>query len=1240
MVPKFVKDDQFNCDHHDPDRTSLVPKGHLMFGCEDCDWDACPACFRRDNPFQYRAYINMLVRFKHPGLKKQRDAAYKYIPLPAKRPSITTMASPPPNMPPPQPPGQRPMSSDPGSPVGPPPPMVVATPGSPPIGTTILPPPPMDDDDPYSERFDDVEPWNEVPSTPGAIFPPPAEHQDDGPADASVVVGVPSVEDDDNPDVGSPGAIPPPAAPWSTPGGVLPPPPPNDPGSPAAGTPWSPPSGLIPAEPNIDPGSPAPGAPWSPPPGAAVPIPPPPARPSPSPQPPPPSGVLVVAGGFAQRQDSDAARERVPPNRASASTVQERRSLAEAYVAKRTWRHVGVAKRSTLAVLPQPVSAASPSEEWADGDLDSEIEDLIAGHERETSAAMKIQASFRGFQGRRQAQSKEKELLALAIAKKEAEDYRRLYEETQQQLALLTAAGAAVQTVSTSGVDTNSDDDDTDDDDSFDDDPRGSARGTYLKLLDAVSMYDDSLPESAEANQVLVLFSRSLTQETIDSPPPKIQPALAAAVEQQKVGATMILMYSGASAIVRDRDGRTLLHIALSSGHSMNVELASMLFSQGLSLDDLSSEGRTVFQHLDRTSLLADVESTLQESGQEGHALLRHLYNLRESDLQVPSNPAELGSESGDSSSDESDDDSEVFEAEMLNSSKGAYGKLLDAIAGYDDTLPESAECNQVLVDIARTFTQDDIDTPPTKRMDAAIVVAARLQKWGAVMTLMYSGANVATTDRDGRTLLHIVLNGGSNAHVDLAAMLNNLGLSLDDVSARGVTVLEDLQDQHLVSTLIGTLQPGGPDTAALVKRLQEAGCHPDDDELSDDIEQMILEHDLETTAAIRIQKSFRGFNARRSAKAATHYESAERPMSNLTEEALTNADQKLSTISPETPAVLAETPKTQVEERLQSSTWGTRLAPSRQRAPVTVVEPPPLTEFQQRLEDMKMRKLTAAVLRIQAFARGWKARRAVRALRNSRPAQDNYKTTAVSKQVTEPNRKQNEQSEPLEEPAPKGPSPGVVNRRRSSIGASARVKVAGTNSGEDPLIGTYVRALTNFTGSMDGQLSFSKNDIFFILEKLTRGWYTVEKVDKTDLSVHFGRGVVARSRITPYRPSTVPFVARKAPPGSDLLAHNKLIAYGHVLHEKVLDAEFHRAIRGRANSKLENNEQLAFQKNDLFSVVKKGHKHGWWQVEALDDDLSVTACGWVPRRYLEEVELTEDQLTQYKTHKGISTSL
>jgi len=838
--------------------------------------------------------------------------------------------------------------------------------------------------------------------------------------------------------------------------------------------------------------------------------------------------------------------------------------------------------------------------------LDAEIENMIKRHEQETGAALKIQSSFRGFQSRKQARAEkvamakalavaEEQKVALIAAQREAEEYKRLYEETQRQLELAAASqeAAAAAAVAVDFDESEDESDDSDDDELFDNDYKGSAKAAYLKLLDAVDAYDDALPESAEANVALVEIARALNQESLDMPPAKLDPALIVAAAQQKLGAAMVLLYSGASAVVRDRVGRTVLHVTLQGGADANIALANMLFSQGLSLDDTSSNGMTVMQHLAKDELVAELEAALEVAGPIGRDLFANMRQLQDG--------SEAGSDSDDSDGDAGDTDDEMYEGEVGSSSMSNYSKLLEAVDLYNDSLPESAEENAILVHVAKTFSHGEINTPPKREMEPAIISAVRQQKCGAVMALLYCGASIDLVDEDGRSLLHVLLSNGDLTNVFLAGVLSSLGLTLDDPS-QGATVIEHLAAEGKVEVLIDTMREGGADTAVLLRRLLQESEYPEDDDLFNEIEDLIAEHNGETEAALCIQRTFRGFKARQKASDLAFAKADARPKS------LYDAVKFAPATSKETSTIVGP--------------FGAQLSPRRKQKNVVppANKPVQLNEFQQRIEDMRARKLAAAVIRIQSWYRGWKSRKMAREM-NFQMCNDTVAASTAGAAVMS--------------------SAPDVPHSISLVGSSAMVKAPQDNpqdASQDPFLGTYVQSLANYGAKVDGQLSYKKGDIFFVLSVFTKGWYTMEKVDKDDVAIHRGRGAVAKARVTTFKPP-VAFVASAVPPGIDVLAHNKLIAYGHVLHEALLHDEFHRATRARSGKKITNEQQLAFAKHDIFCVVKKGHKQGWWEVRALNDDFSVRAVGWVPKRYLEEIELSQQQLKAFKRQQATPAS-
>lgn len=82
-----------------------------------------------------------------------------------------------------------------------------------------------------------------------------------------------------------------------------------------------------------------------------------------------------------------------------------------------------------MVTLPPPPLLP---QDFNDDDLDAEIENMISNHEAESQAALRIQASFRGFQGRKRAREQAGAQSVLKAERAKAEEYKRLYLESQQ----------------------------------------------------------------------------------------------------------------------------------------------------------------------------------------------------------------------------------------------------------------------------------------------------------------------------------------------------------------------------------------------------------------------------------------------------------------------------------------------------------------------------------------------------------------------------------------------------------------------------------------------------------------------------------------------------------------------------------------------------------------------------------------------------------------------------------------
>jgi len=70
-------DAKFNCDLHDPTGKARIPKGTLMAGCRDCDYDVCMHCWKQLNPVQYERDMSEWGERKRPGHDCEAGACIK-----------------------------------------------------------------------------------------------------------------------------------------------------------------------------------------------------------------------------------------------------------------------------------------------------------------------------------------------------------------------------------------------------------------------------------------------------------------------------------------------------------------------------------------------------------------------------------------------------------------------------------------------------------------------------------------------------------------------------------------------------------------------------------------------------------------------------------------------------------------------------------------------------------------------------------------------------------------------------------------------------------------------------------------------------------------------------------------------------------------------------------------------------------------------------------------------------------
>lgn len=90
------------------------------------------------------------------------------------------------------------------------------------------------------------------------------------------------------------------------------------------------------------------------------------------------------------------------------------------------------------------------------------------------------------------------------------------------------------------------------------------SRHAYNKLVTAIQNYKDGDSDKSDANELLVDLAKAIPQRLLDRPPKGEKSPLVVAVEMQKVGATAVLAYSGASLTAKTPQGESLLHVLVS----------------------------------------------------------------------------------------------------------------------------------------------------------------------------------------------------------------------------------------------------------------------------------------------------------------------------------------------------------------------------------------------------------------------------------------------------------------------------------------------------------------------------------------------------------------------------------------------------------------------------------------------------------------------------------------------------
>eukprot|EP00041_Stephanoeca_diplocostata_P008457 m.125612 g.125612 ORF g.125612 m.125612 type:complete len:830 (-) comp17333_c0_seq1:1275-3764(-) len=164
---------------------------------------------------------------------------------------------------------------------------------------------------------------------------------------------------------------------------------------------------------------------------------------------------------------------------------------------------------------------------------------------------------------------------------------------TSEKLSFTSSGGGAP--AASTAKDGGESDEHDDDDDEAEVDAEVSEAVLCEKIKRAIDRYDDSEPESSERNELLGDITKHVHATQLSTLPiDGLRCPLAYAVQHQKAGAVVMLLYSGARACdapVGDL-GESLLHRAITHVDA-NTDIVSALINSGVSVDIEDNDGRT-----------------------------------------------------------------------------------------------------------------------------------------------------------------------------------------------------------------------------------------------------------------------------------------------------------------------------------------------------------------------------------------------------------------------------------------------------------------------------------------------------------------------------------------------------------------------------------------------------------------------------------------------------------------------
>eukprot|EP00041_Stephanoeca_diplocostata_P031214 m.967734 g.967734 ORF g.967734 m.967734 type:complete len:1115 (+) comp23913_c0_seq37:147-3491(+) len=255
-------------------------------------------------------------------------------------------------------------------------------------------------------------------------------------------------------------------------------------------------------------------------------------------------------------------------------------------------------------------------------------------------------------------------------------------------------------------------------------------------------------------------------------------------------------------------------------------------------IDDRANGAAATDTAVDAVTVSTDITS--EQTGAQSQCSFTPQVLERNSNVDEGSQAPSGDDSSSDSDSSDSDDEEDITAdatqppTHVAEMSAHMYTKLVSAIQNYVDGESDLSDANELMVDLCKAIPQRLLERPPQGEK-SPLVVAVEMQKQGATAVLAYSGARLTAKTPAGDTLLHVLVSQGADViNMALADLLCEHGLSVRDLDAAGVSVVDHLAQQDALETLLSAhIDSAG----AFVSQLRSVVDAPDDDssDTSDD---------------------------------------------------------------------------------------------------------------------------------------------------------------------------------------------------------------------------------------------------------------------------------------------------------------------------------------------------------------------------------------------------------------------